>query len=309
MVNEKNNSLINHGGVSKPLDTLIKKVSGGLGMLFEPHHIKRISKAKDDARIASAEADEHIADLREKSILRRAEHRLQYEEMQRQKNIENILAQAEPYLKNGTDASHMDDDWVTNFFDKARIISDEEMQSLWARILAGEANAPGSYSRRTVNLLGDLDKFDAELFAKLCGFLWRRDVDGDSLSISNAIPLVFDFKAKIYKSNGINFSSINHLESAGLINICNPPGYHLYDAEHVEMSYGDQQFILVVPIYEGRHRLPFGRVRLTKSGKELVSICDRKPIEGFVEYVQEQWETYSVGMRVIKNSPSLFKQD
>ena len=35
----------------------------------------------------------------------------------------------------------MEEDWIANFFDKCRIVSDSEMQSLWARVLAGEANA------------------------------------------------------------------------------------------------------------------------------------------------------------------------
>ena len=63
-------------------------------------------------------------------------------------------------------------DWMANFFDKCRIISDEEMQGLWAKVLSGEANAPGSYSKRTVNFLASMDKEDAALFTALCGFAW-----------------------------------------------------------------------------------------------------------------------------------------
>ena len=32
----------------------------------------------------------------------------------------------------------MDNDWTVNFFDKSRIVSDDEMQNLWSRVLAGE---------------------------------------------------------------------------------------------------------------------------------------------------------------------------
>ena len=48
----------------------------------------------------------------------------------------------------------------------------DEMQSLWARVLATEANAPGALSKRAVNVLSDFDKSDAELFTRLCGFSW-----------------------------------------------------------------------------------------------------------------------------------------
>ena len=90
----------------------------------------------------------------------------------------------------------MEDDWVTNFFDKSRIVSDEEMQSIWAKVLAGEANAPGSYSKRTVNLLGDLDTRDAELFQSLCRFGWF---------VGEFTPLVFDPQATIYSDLGIEW--------------------------------------------------------------------------------------------------------
>ena len=67
----------------------------------------------------------------------------------------------------------MEDDWIRNLLGKCRIVSDQDMQELWARILAGEANEPGSVSRRTVNLVADLDKRDAESFMAVCRFVWQ----------------------------------------------------------------------------------------------------------------------------------------
>ena len=84
--------------------------------------------------------------------------------------MERITEKALPRLKEGSNPNGMDDDWVTNFFDKSRIVSDEEMQEIWAKVLAGEANAPGTYSKWAVNFLGCIDKRDAELFQNLCSF-------------------------------------------------------------------------------------------------------------------------------------------
>ena len=78
--------------------------------------------------------------------------------------MEDITAKAIPHLNEEAKPDAMEDDWVANFFDKGRIVSNPEMQSLWARVLAGEANIPSTYSKRTVNLLSDLDKSEAELF-------------------------------------------------------------------------------------------------------------------------------------------------
>ena len=77
-----------------------------------------------------------------------------------------------PRLHEDANPESVDNDWIVNFFDKSRIVSDSEMQELWSRVLANEANSPGSYSKRTVNFLSDMDKNEAESFTKLCGFVW-----------------------------------------------------------------------------------------------------------------------------------------
>ena len=197
------NSLINLGNLSKPADTLIKKVSDAVGGFFAPYQVKRMAKAEAEAAMIKAQSETEITDLH-----RRAVHRWIEEEAQRQKNMEDITAKALPQLDEKATPDSVEDDWLVNFFDKSRIVSDNEMQELWSRVLAGEANTPGTYSKRTVNFLSDLDKADAELFAKLCGFGWM---------IGNVVPLVFDFQAEIYNKHGINFNSLRHLESIGLV--------------------------------------------------------------------------------------------
>jgi Protein of unknown function (DUF2806) len=89
----------------------------------------------------------------------------------KQTNMENITKKALPDLADESKPDQLDDDWLTNFFDRCRLVSDEEMQTLWSRVLPGEANSPGTYSKRTVNFLSSLDKSDAELFTRLCSFL------------------------------------------------------------------------------------------------------------------------------------------
>ena len=110
---------------------------------FAPYQIKRIAKAEAEASIIKAQAEIEITDLH-----RRAMHRFIEEEATRQQNIEDITSKALPQLTNEANPDSMEDDWITNFFDKCRIISDKEMQNLWSRVLAGEANSPGSYSKK-----------------------------------------------------------------------------------------------------------------------------------------------------------------
>lgn len=266
------------GKLSKPADTLIKKVSNAVGLLFEPRHIKRIAKAKAEAARIEAQSEIEITDLHRRAMLRWIE-----EEAQRQNNMEDITAKALPLLNENAKPDSIENDWIVNFFDKSRIVSDNEMQDLWSRVLAGEANAPGTYSKRTVNFLSDLDKSEAELFTKLCGFGWQ---------IGTIAPLVFDFKAEIYKSNGINFSSLSHLDSIGLVQFNHLTGFRLLDlSKSILLQYYGKPLHLNLP-KDSSNELDIGKVMFTQIGQELAPICGSKPVEGFWEYVGSKWENF-----------------
>lgn len=272
------NSLINLGNLSKPADTLIKKVSDAVGGLFAPYQVKRMAKAEAEAAMIKAQSETEITDLH-----RRAVHRWIEEEAQRQKNMEDITAKALPQLGEKATPDSVEDDWLVNFFDKSRIVSDNEMQDLWSRVLAGEANTPGTYSKRTVNFLSDLDKADAELFAKLCGFGWM---------IRNVVPLVFDVKAEIYKKHGINFNALIHLESIGLIQFDNLSGFvRLGLPDTFSVLYYGKWLTLEMPKDAG-NKLDIGTVLLTKIGQELAPICGSESVEGFRDYVMDKWKQY-----------------
>jgi len=278
MPDETNNALINLGDISKPADTLIRKVSKAVGGIFEPYQIKRIAKAEAEAAVIKAQSEIQITELH-----RRAMHRFIEEEAQKQKNIEDITNQAIPLLEEKTDAEKMNDDWVTNFFDKSRIISDKEMQGLWARVLAGEANAPGTYSKRTVNYLGDLDKADADLFTRLCGFGWV---------VGNVVPLIFDVEKSIYTDNGIKFNALIHLESIGLIQFNSLTGFRrLSLPKRFYVLYYGQELLLEMPKDED-NELELGHVLLTKVGQELAPICGSQPVDGFLDFVKVRWNAH-----------------
>ena len=62
----------------------------------------------------------------------------------------------------------VDSGWLLNFLDKSKTVSDDEMQDLWASILAGEANCAGSYSPKTLTIVTDVDRKVATLFNTFC---------------------------------------------------------------------------------------------------------------------------------------------
>ena len=289
MSQQTSNALVNLGDLGKPIDTLINKISDATGVFYEPRRIRRRAEAESDAAITSAKAEAAVDVIKAESKIeitdlhQRAAHRLIQEEAKRQENMEDIIDKAMPHLNEEAKPDAMEDDWIANFFDKCRIVSDTEMQSLWARVLAGEANAPGTYSKRTVNLLSDLDKSDAELFTQFCGFGWM---------IGNFTPLVFDERAEIYTKHGIDFDTLSHLESIGLVQFDGIAGFQRLNLpKKFVVHYYGRRLRLEMP-KEDDNELGIGKTILTKIGQELAPICGSKPVDGFYEYVKDRWKQY-----------------
>lgn len=287
------NSLINLGELSKPATVLIEKISNAVGGICQPWQMKRVAKAEADIAIIHAQTEIQITGLQ-----RRAMQRFIEEETRHQQNIEDITAQAVPQLNEGSEPEAMEDDWISNFFEKSRIVSDKEMQGLWARVLAGEANAPASYSKRTVNFLSDLDKSDARMFAALLGF---------TVIIGEPTPVVFDSGDAIYNSAGVNFSTLNHLESIGLINFASIGGYKKIGLpESFFVTYFGTPILM--KIRNEPRNLETGSVLLTSIGQELARIVDARPVDEFFVYLTDKWKAHMPPAPSMPTAPEAAKQ-
>ena len=274
---DASNSLINLGDISKPATVLIEKVSDAVGAIFLPHQIERIAKAE-----AKADKIKAVSHIEITKLQKRALRRLLQEESDKQKNIENVTQKALPLLTKTSSPKDIERDWLVNFFDKARMISDSEMQDLWSKILAGEANVPGTFSKRTINTIASLDKKDASLFNSLSNFVWDLG--------KTTVPLVFDVKDKIYNNYGINFETLKHLDSIGLINFESLAGYTLGSLpQSIKIFYRGRSLSITFGKSE-KNELNVGSVLLTSVGKDLVKICDTKNISVFMEYTIDKWK-------------------
>jgi hypothetical protein len=282
------NPLVNLGDLTKPATVLIEKISDALGGFFRPHQIVRVARAEAEADQIRAESQIRVTELQ-----KRAMYRFLDEEAKRQSNIEDITRKALPLLEEESSPQDVEDDWITNFFEKCRIVSDEDMQRLWSKVLAGQANDPGAFSRRTVNLLADLDKNDAQLFARLCGFVWMLGsvTPADDLNLGPTQPIVFDTFSEVYTGNGINFASLAHLESLGLIRFGSMAGFWRTGMpKGCTVSYCGRPLELTFP-KDAENQLAIGLVLLTRAGQELLRVCDSRPVDGFFDYVYDRWAT------------------
>lgn len=110
--------------------------------------------------------------LIEPPIEERVQERISFQETKKQLNIENVTAYAAEELKNEEAVTDepVDEDWTTRFFRIAEEVSNEEMQALWGKILAGEIKQPKTYSLRTLELIRNLSKKEADTFMKVANF-------------------------------------------------------------------------------------------------------------------------------------------
>lgn len=273
------------GQLATPATTLIEKIAGAMNWMAEPHQRKRLAKADAKAERIRAESDIEVADL-----YRRTGRRWMGEEVMRQKNIESVITKALPLLSSGADPKSVHDDWIVLLLQHARLISDEKVQEWWSRILADEANAPGSFSRKTLNILADIGRSDAEMFRQICGF---------SCEIEGSHLLLFDEADEVYTDNGVTSERLRHAQDLGLLSygedpIFGHPGYCLTDVpEILTATYFGERLRVRSRSADGKD-VPIGRVIFTRAGKEVASIAGGRKVNGFWDYVKEQWVSHIV---------------
>lgn len=272
------NPLINidTSGLTEPAKLLIKKISKGCGILYEPIGIVRQAKAEVEEKKIQALGDIELSEIKQRTV-----DRLIQEETIKQQNVENIIRLALPQLEENSNPNKIDNDWLHNFFEKSKLISDEEMRTLWAKILAGEANKPQTFSKRTVNLMGNLDKNEANLFTNFCSF---------AMFYGKPKPLIYEYESKVYEKKGIYFDSIKILEDIGLITFSETAGFKLTNMPKQMLIHYFGIPINIELKDEQGNDFKLGKVLFTKMGEELTPIAGAEYDKEFFEYILKKWQ-------------------
>lgn len=276
-------SLINvdFSGLSEPATKLIEKVSDAIGVLYEPRKIKKIAEAKSEVQKIELKTSLELTALEE-----RAFKRTMRSEVRKQHNIDNITIKAAAEIKDQhqNNIEQLDEDWIVHFFKQCEDISDEQMQTLWSRVLSGESIKSGSFSKRTINFLSSLDRRDAELITSLGTTVWNEEYD--------PLPLIFDFDNETLEKIGLNYAAIRHLESIGVITVGQLHFSVQFTQNEGVLFYSGKPITLKINTAKNNNKfLPkkensvdVGLVLLTNIGKELIRICGSKPNEDYFHY-------------------------
>ncbi len=127
--------------LAEPARLAIEKLSGGIGRLYEPTHVRRMAKAKADKAFIQAISKEDVAALKES-----AQNREDYRKVRQEFNLKLIADRASDHFAQGTPAgsSPPADEWVDEFTDQSKDATSDELRELWARLYVAETSRPGT---------------------------------------------------------------------------------------------------------------------------------------------------------------------
>jgi uncharacterized repeat protein (TIGR03899 family) len=268
----------------KSLEKLVDVVSKGIGTIYEPRKIRKNADAEAyrSEVLAKAEATKMLIENDANfEVLERTKNRIIHQEVNRQVNIEEVVEKSIPHLKENVTNEEIDEDWRTKFFQKAQDISNENIQEIWAKILANEVSKPGEISIRTMEVLSNLNKIEATKFQNLCSLVSNNDIiwklkNQDSLDkynfTFNDLILLRDAGLIYTSDNLVSIIKIVPKLKAGIINI----GNNIY---------------LITDIKNKKQEFRFKQLTLTVAGKELCKILNvEKNKEYFTEFINEKTE-------------------
>lgn len=163
-----------------------------------------------------------------------------------------------------------DSEWFGMFSDIAKNVSDEEMQHIWAKILASKCEDEKSVDKKLLSILQVMESEDAEIFSRICAnsvFV----IDGEDITPEFIYPSDID-PNEVYERKYLNHDTFTQMQSLGLIKY------------HTGLSgfgtRGDNNNCIIIDYYGERIQIYsqspktiyLGIVELTRCGKQLVKI-------------------------------------
>lgn len=265
------------GSVVTPITKLIECISGALGKTFEPRRMKKKAEAEAEQIKILSEALRENCDIpitinsNEISLsttdyddfLKRTQTRMAYQELKKQQNIENVANKAVAVLadEEAVAPDPVDQDWLMRFFNTVEDVGNEEMQEIWARLLAGEVKKPGTFSLRTLETLRNMTHEEAVAFEKMCSHC---------IMIVGSHAILQD--EGYLKEFGIPFGMLLKLSECGLINSTGLLSINVRVNRENPLVIRTDDYVAIATTNEIK-KVDIGMYPLTSSGIELSKIA------------------------------------
>ena len=276
------------GGFGRAAEKFAETIRHVVDLSFPGRVRKKIiaeAEGKSAAMVIQAEGRAKVREIEARAITR-----VRKLEIRRQENIESIVRKAVDELPPPEQMSEqpVNEDWTSRFFQECQDIGNEEMQQIWARILAGEVARPDSFAPRTLRIVRDLTTSDANLFASLCNFTWETSGSGILIS-KGVVATLLNLDAPYILKAELNFDALAHLSTIGLIEFRPEGGLYLKELGHeFSLSYCGKSHKLKPK--DAKVVLRIGHVLLTMAGKELAGISIRQRNDQFEKDTLDEWK-------------------
>lgn len=208
-----------------PTMKLLDMVGGAIGTAYEPRRKRKMADATVYEINAIGEAMRNAADLPIvynqdgvainsedfNRLMQRAGTRLVLQETVKQHNIESVVDNAYEILEKEEHCSDepVEQGWINRFFDSVADVSNEDLQKLWGKVLAGEIKKPKSCSLRTLETLKNLSPSEANLFQQLFPYIISSGDDLSFVSVNKNLNDQF----------GISDGQCIELDACGLLKV------------------------------------------------------------------------------------------
>lgn len=200
--------------------------------------------------------------LSAEELIMRAEQRERVDIIRQESNIERVLINTARELQGHESVSDepVDDDWIVRFFNIVKDVSNEEMQLIWSKILAGEISNSGNFSLRTLEAVRNLSRREAEVFRNILPFIIEGG--GDYFVSSNA---------SLLKRYELPYEDIMLLDECGLMISDGMLTLNIPVSGNSSLAHNGC-CALLTEMVDGEKVFSFGVYSLTTAGRELYRI-------------------------------------
>ncbi len=208
-------------------------------------------------------------------------------------NLGNALVKAKPLITADKANVKDDNDVFWGLLEHAKDISNEKMQDLIAKIIAGEYNEPGTYAMSTLQIIKMLGKSELELFEKIASLM----VDNDR--IPKELFTLGENEKVVMNNLSLDFGSLQALQSLGLIlpndmtrSIPNP------DKKILQVRYYEKELIFEAENENYKEiRLP-GFYGPSTVGKQILPHLNPKYNETFYQWLKEHYKVPNYKLKI-----------
>lgn len=253
-------------------EKMLDKISDAIGWAVIPKDTKKYRLEAEEYLIEQIKKDEKMPPLAKAAYISKVRKIIkQYV------NKCDICTQAMNYLDKNVASENVDaveDDWLEFFFDKAQNVSKEDIQIIWAKLLAKEFEYPNSVSKQLLHILSVIDYEDATIFCKLVNLTILIDEEPHLI-------VHYGYFEEFYSVQGVQQSDIFKLVDIGLLQ-SSSTGYTTRIENGGKIKYFDYEMDI-----EGEDNIAIGNVLYSKAGATLYSIIsDKRKIDGMEKIIE-----------------------